>query len=268
MSDRSTRRHLLRTGLALPWAAGMAALSGCFGGAGQPHVLWELWPDDGGSADGPMQPMRVSVAADARRSSLSLVVEGVAAGELYDGTALVFSRSPGMRSRYQHASWTERPALRVARLVQRELQARGGFRDVTLADSGVAPDLMLTLTLVELYHDVPANEMRVELGAALVDWQRRRLVASENWRLAEALASADAAGAAAAAGRAMTRLLDEVVVWVESASAGGEGQRLEATGQRGAGNRSGAAGRRRALAKTPVVPTGTEVRRAGRTAAR
>ncbi|HRO59920.1 MAG TPA: ABC-type transport auxiliary lipoprotein family protein, partial [Burkholderiaceae bacterium] len=169
MNDRSRRRQLLRGGLALPLAAGLAVLSGCFGGAGQPHVLWELQPDGGWKAGDAMQPMRVSAPADARRASLSLVVEGIAAGELYDGTALVYSRSAGMRAHYQHASWTERPALRVARLVQQSLQQRGGFRDVTLADSGVAPDLMLTLTLVEMYHDVPANELRVELGAALVD---------------------------------------------------------------------------------------------------
>jgi len=205
----TTRRLLLRTSLALLPAAG---LPGCFGGAAG-HTWWELEaPGDAGSAE-----------PHAARATLSLVVEGVAAGALLDGAALLYSRSPGMRSPYQQASWAERPATRLARLAQRRLQARGGFRDVSTADSGIAPDLLLTLTLEQLHHDLSgasgaSGTLQLALSAVLIDWRSRRLMATRAFAIEEPVASADAAGAVAAAGRAAAKLLDALAPWVETSA--------------------------------------------------
>lgn len=202
----TTRRLWLRMSLALLPAAG---LSGCFGGAAG-HTWWELEaPGDAGSAE-----------PHAARATLSLVVEGVAAGALLDGAALLYSSSPGMRSPYQHASWAERPATRLARLAQRRLQARGGFRDVATADSGIAPDLLLTLTLEQLHHDLSgaSGRLKLALSAVLIDWRGRRLMATRAFAIEAPVASADAAGAVAAAGRAAAKLLDALAPWVESSA--------------------------------------------------
>jgi len=202
----TTRRLLLRAGLALPATAGLA---GCFGGAAG-HTWWELEaPGDAGSAE-----------PHAARATLSLVVEGVAAGALLDGAALLYSSSPGMRSPYQQASWAARPATRLARLAQRRLQARGGFRDVSTADSGIAPDLLLTLTLEQLHHDLSgaSGRLKLALSAVLIDWRGRRLMATRAFAIEEPVASADAAGAVAAAGRAAAKLLDALAPWVESSA--------------------------------------------------
>lgn len=202
----TTRRMLMRAGLALLPAAGLTA---CFGGAAG-HVWWELAaPGEAGRAE-----------RHEARAALSLVVEGVAAGALLDGAALLYSRSPGMLSPYQHASWAERPAARLARLTQRRLQARGGFRDVSAADSGIAPDLLLTLTLEQLHHDLTgaSGTLRLSLSAVLTDWRSRRLMATRAFAIDEPVASADAAGAVAAAGRAAATLLDSLAPWVEASA--------------------------------------------------
>jgi ABC-type uncharacterized transport system auxiliary subunit len=203
------RRSLLRTGLLLP----AAAMAGCFGGAGRaPHTWWEL---DAPGAPGVAQP-------DPKRATLSLVVEGVAAGSLYDGTSLIYSRGAGMRAPYLYSSWTERPAARLARLAQRRLRARGGFRDVTLAEAGVAPDLLLTLTLDQLDHELTgdAGRLVLALSATLVDWKARRPIAWRRFSAVEPAVTADAEGAVAAASRAATAVLEELSPWVESAAGG------------------------------------------------
>lgn len=211
----TARRALLRVLPAIP-ALGLA---GCFGGGRTPHAWWELDDARAGEA-GRAEP-------DAARASLSLLVEGVAAGALYDGTALLYSRGAGMRAPYQYASWTERPAARLARLARRRLQARGGFRDVSLAEAGTAPELLLTLTLETLHHELPpgsaqgqGGQLRLAVSAQLLDWRARRPLASRAFDLAEPVASADAAGAVQAAGRAVAGLLDALAPWVEASAAG------------------------------------------------
>lgn len=203
------RRSLLRTGLLLP----AAAMAGCLGGAGRAqHTWWEL---DAPGAVGVAQP-------DPKRATLSLVVEGVAAGSLYDGTSLIYSRGAGMRAPYLYSSWTERPAARLARLAQRRLRARGGFRDVTLAEAGVAPDLLLTLTLDQLDHELTGGggQLALVLSATLVDWKARRPLAWHRFSAVEPAATADAEGAVAAASRAAAAVLEELSPWVESKAGG------------------------------------------------
>lgn len=228
--SKAARRSLLRVLPAIP-ALGLA---GCFGGR-TPHAWWEL-DDARAGAAGRAEP-------DAARERLSLLVEGVAAGALYDGTALLYSRGAGMRAPYQYASWTERPAARLARLARRRLQARGGFRDVSLAEAGTASELLLTLTLESLHHELPrgigqgeasgavgnggnggeggaSGVLRLAVAAQLLDWRARRAIASRTFSLAEPVASADAAGAVQAAGRAVASLLDALAPWVEASALG------------------------------------------------
>ena len=224
---RAARRSLLRALPAIP----ALALAGCFGGGRAPHAWWELDDARAGQA-GRAEP-------DAARQRMSLLIEGAAAGALYDGTALLYSRSAGMRAPYQYASWTERPAARLARLARRRLQARTGFRDVSLAEAGTAPDLLLTLTLESLHHELPAGVareghegrgdhgdmasdagmLRLAVAAQLIDWRARRALASQLFSVAEPVTRADAAGAVQAAGRAVADLLDALAPWTEASAA-------------------------------------------------
>ena len=69
-------------------------------------------------------------------------------------------------------------------------------------------------------HTVPdASGGITSLTAMLIDWNTRKPVASRAFAQREATQTVDAAGAVAAADRAVARLLDELVPWVEGAAA-------------------------------------------------
>lgn len=136
---------------------------------------------------------------------------------LYDSDRIVFTPDGASRSYYQYSNWSERPLRRIVALAEARLAARGGFRAVAQTLSGVRGDLVLTLRLDELIHDASpqAGRMRVGIDAELVDWRTRRLVARERFARAAAVDGADARGAAAAANRAVTAVLDGLAPWVE-----------------------------------------------------
>jgi ABC-type uncharacterized transport system auxiliary subunit len=206
----STRRQGLRGLLLVPIAA---AMGGCTGrGAGESPTWWEL--------EVPSSPVRAD--ADPARSGLSLVVEGASAGSLYDGTALLFSRQPGMRSPYQYANWVERPPNRIARLAQRGLLARGGFRDVSAAESGIRPDLLLTLTVEGFQYNLALQPsvFEVVLSVSLMDWRSRRPVASARFSAGEPAPGIGLSAVVTAAGRATARVLDDLAPWVENRASG------------------------------------------------
>lgn len=205
----ATRRWGLLALVAAPVAMSVA---GCAGrGKGESPSWWELDP-------------RVSqgrATPDAARSRLSLSIEGASAGSLYDGTALLFSRLSGMRSPYQYANWVERPPNRIARLAQRSLQARGGFRDVAVAESGLRPDLLLTLTIEGFQYNMAAQPpvFEVTIAASLMDWKHRRLLASNRFPAAEPSPAGDLPMVIEAAGRATARVLEDLAPWVEARAA-------------------------------------------------
>jgi len=196
------RRRLLGALGAAPLAS---ALSGCIGpGQAPAHLYYEL--------DDPGPTARRAKRAGAR----TLLIDGVAANAFLDGTAIAYSRAPGARASYQFASWTERPAVRIARLLGRRLAASGAFADVATATAPVRGDWLLELQLEQLYHDdlAPPGVARIELVAELTDRAARRTIGRRRFAQAEPLAGESAAQAVAAFGRGLSRLLDELERWV------------------------------------------------------
>ncbi|MCZ7559831.1 MAG: PqiC family protein [Burkholderiaceae bacterium] len=218
------RRRLLRALGAMPLAA---ALPGCIGpGQAPAHLYYEL--DDPGAAapratGGGASAGTATAAgnAAARASARTLLVDGVAANAFLDGTAIAYSRAPGARASYQFASWTERPAARIARLLARRLATSGAFADVASATAPVRGDWLLELQLEQLYHDdlAPPGVARIELVAELTGRAARRTIGRRRFAQAEPLANESAAQAAAAFGRALGRLLDEAQDWVVAQAA-------------------------------------------------
>ncbi|MGD9945021.1 MAG: ABC-type transport auxiliary lipoprotein family protein [Burkholderiaceae bacterium] len=200
---RRDRRRLL-TAAAVP-LLGLAA-GGCTNLRGDvpAHVYYEL--------DDQAQPQRDAGPRVERR----LLVTGTAGSTLYDSVGLAYSRAPGARSYYQFASWSEAPAQRVMRLAQRRLAALGVFQDVAGVTSAVRGDWLLELQLDQMYHDdlSPPGNARIDVFAELVDWRERRALARRPFSVREPLAQENAAAAAAAFNRALTRLLDELADWV------------------------------------------------------
>ena len=205
------RRQLV---VALGAAPLVSALPGCVGlGEAPAHVYYEL--DDTAAPARPARAGGGRAAAGAARAR-TLLVAGSAASAFYDSTGLAYSRSAGARAYYQLASWTERPAGRIARLLERRLAARGAFPDLASATAAVRGDWLLELQLEQLYHDdaTPPGVARIELTAELTDWVARRTIGRRRFAQAEPLASESAAQAVAAFERALARLLDDAHGWV------------------------------------------------------
>lgn len=208
----AVRRRLLGVLGAAPLAT---ALSGCIGpGQAPAHLYYEL--DDPGAGVPRVDGHGADAAASASARTRTLLIDGVAANAFLDSTAIAYSRAPGARASYQFASWTERPAARIARLLGRRLTASGAFADVAAATAPVRGDWLLELQLEQLYHDdqVPPGVARIELVAELTDRAALRTIARRRFAQVEPLASESAAQAVAAFGRAVGRLLDEVQDWV------------------------------------------------------
>lgn len=158
-----------------------------------------------------------SRAAAARRdaSAPTLVVLDTATSGFYSTDHLVFGRSAETRGQYQFARWTERPGKRFADLMRARLDRTGGY-NVATPGGYVRGDLLLDTELVEFYHDASSEpgRLRLVLRADLIDLKQRKLVGRHVFEQQVALASFDAAGAAQAANRATSQVLDALTAWL------------------------------------------------------
>jgi ABC-type uncharacterized transport system auxiliary subunit len=188
-------------------------LGGCLGGQNTPATTYFVMTDTA-----PVAPSQASGVI-----GRSLVVAGATEDPFYDAENLVFSREKGSRAYYHFAAWTDRPSRRVASLVQRRLESQGRFASVTSVTSGVNADILLNVSVVELYHDLAVSPAvaRVHLIGEVVDWRSRTLLGRRSFAVALPVASADARSAVDALNRGVTAILDELVPWVEGVATKG-----------------------------------------------
>ncbi|MCU0803943.1 MAG: ABC-type transport auxiliary lipoprotein family protein [Burkholderiales bacterium] len=196
---------------ALAAVVSVLALGGCVGASSVPPRQFFVL-DAPGAAAAPRPTAQLKA---------TLLVAGTTVDSFYDADSLVFSRAAGERQYYQFASWTERPARRIAFLVQRRIEARGGFASVAGLTSGVSGDLLLNVALVDFYHDTAGapSVVRVAIAAELVDARNRVLLGRRVFTATAPLPSDDARGAVAGFDRATAEALDPLVAWVETAAA-------------------------------------------------
>lgn len=185
----------------------LGLLSGCLGGQNTPATTHYVMSDTATGAP----------AQEATTVAKNLVVSGAADDPFYDAENLVFSRERGSRGYYHFAAWTDRPSRRVAALVQRRIETRGRFASVSSITAGVNADLLLNVSVVELYHDLTVTPAvaRVQLIGEVVDWKTRSLLGRRSFSIALPVASADARSAVDSLNRGVTAILDELVPWVE-----------------------------------------------------
>lgn len=166
--------------------------------------------------DGAALPVAV-----ARSNGRELVVAPQPSSSVDDSFSLAFSRQPGQRAAYQFASWSDRPSSRLAQLLVDRLAARRSFGSVALAGRGVAGDLLLNLSVSDFFHDATASPgtARVTIDVELIDRGARKLIARQSFAASAPVSAANSAAAAAALGAASTKVLDDVVAWVESKAA-------------------------------------------------
>jgi len=169
---------------------------------------------------GSVPPLQYYVLADAGRAPETrhaseggrvLLIEPTSVNAFYDSQRLVYSRAPGERAYYQFAAWTERPGRALAQLLSRRL-------DAPLTTAGVRGDLVLRTRLEELYHDASSNpgQVTIEVSAELVDSAGRRVGEPRRFTRSVPTSAENAAGAVAAANRALTEVLDDIAAWYDS----------------------------------------------------
>ncbi len=146
----------------------------------------------------------------------ALLVLDTTATSFYDDESLVFSSTPGTRSQYQYARWTERPGKRFSDLLRARLEAQSGFATVMVAGGQVRGDLLLDTELTDFYHDASTSpgSVRVMLRAELIDMKTHNLLSRKWFERRVTVPSYDAAGAAQGFNLASSGILDDVVAWL------------------------------------------------------
>lgn len=187
--------------------AAACVLAGCVSSGPREAQRYYVLEDAGAS----------SAKAEAARSA-TLLLAPPAVSSFYDTQGIAYSRAPGTRAYYQYHSWTEPPGHRIGELLAARLERSGAFRTVASVTSTVRGDLVLSIYLAELYHDVASapGSARVSLTAELTDPARRALVARRSFSASAPAATYDAPGAVQAFNRALAALLDEVTAWVDA----------------------------------------------------
>jgi len=171
-------------------------------------------------ADSP-KPAAAAAAGPAPRIDRVLLLTAGASQSMFDSDRMVFSADGVSRAYFQYANWTERPVRRLLVLAERRLARSGAFRAVAPSTSGVRGDLLLTLRLDELFYDGSFTPSRttISVHGELIDWRSRTFIARHTFTESVQSFSNDARGAAQAAGKAVTVVLDDLAIWVESAAA-------------------------------------------------
>lgn len=155
------------------------------------------------------------------RNSRVLLIAGSTSQTLFDSERMVFTKDGISRSYYQFANWSDRPARSMTVLAETRLSRIGGFKTVAQSTSAVRADLLLSLRLNELTHDdsISPGVVRLEVTADLLDWRTRELIARRTFAQKVAVSSRDSNGSAQASNRAVTAILDELSLWVDTHTA-------------------------------------------------
>jgi cholesterol transport system auxiliary component len=191
--------------------AACAALGGCtslFGG-GDASPTYFVWRDAGKSAP--------AAAASPR----TLLVAPTATATFYDTQRIAFAPDTATRAYYQLASWTDRPGKRLDVLLLERLLARGAFAGIAATTSGTRGDLVLSATILDIYHDNARQPgvARLRVAVELADRGGRTLLARRTFEQDVPAAAENAAAAVAAFDAAVGRMLDELLPWLEREAA-------------------------------------------------
>lgn len=148
-------------------------------------------------------------AISARRDAV-LAVGQPRARAGFDTARMIWVRQAHGLETYARNRWADTPARMLEPLIRQTLERSGAFRAVV--PHGIAADLRLDTELVRLQQDftVKPSEVRLTLGAQLIDTATQRVIATAEFDETEKCESEDAYGGVRAANRALERLLAKV----------------------------------------------------------
>lgn len=158
--------------------------------------------------------------ASVRQRNERLLVAETESSSWINSRRLLFSDDPKRRSSYQFSTWVEPPPSRFSALLLYRIDRAGLFRSVTGQSSATVGDLLLRTELEEFYHDTAREPgtARVLVRAELVDLKKSVVISRKTFREAVKSKSFDAEGAVEGLTRAVNRICDGIVLWLDSAA--------------------------------------------------
>jgi len=153
-----------------------------------------------------------------RRSSTSLLVRPPEAPVIINSHQLLYSDAPHTRKGYRLASWTEPPPRRIGSLLSNAIREAEIVREVTDQGGFSQPDKALLTTINDFYLDLSSEEKAVvvEIQAELFDLIERKKVGHRTFSRRVPVTSVSPGDAVTAFSGALSGVLDELMVWLDS----------------------------------------------------
>jgi cholesterol transport system auxiliary component len=137
----------------------------------------------------------------------------------FDTPGMAYLLRPNVLSYYADSRWIDTPARMVAPLLVQAMERSGCWRAVVRPPSPADADFRLDtedLVLEQEFFQRPSG-VRLAIRAILVDMRRQSVVATRRFEAREEAPSEDASGGAAAANRAVGRILPALAAWAGEA---------------------------------------------------
>lgn len=135
----------------------------------------------------------------------------------FETSRMVYLKRPHELEYFATNQWADTPANMVAPLLAKSLRRSGLWRDVVLLPSLVQGGYRLDLygfALQQEFFQQPSR-VRVTALAQLVDLKQSTIVGMQRFESIEPAPSENAYGGVVSANRAVARLLDQIVSWLQ-----------------------------------------------------
>ena len=156
--------------------------------------------------------------ASRKEGSATLLVSPPQAKAGFDTTRMAYLlRSHEVRYFAVH-QWADTPGRMLAPILRRDLEQAGTWRAVVQASAAVRSDFRLDVDQLALLQDFTTrpSHIRLTLSAQLVDLKGQQVIGARRFDAIEAATSDAPYGGVEAANRALSKLLDQVVAWIDA----------------------------------------------------
>lgn len=156
--------------------------------------------------------------AGPNRGTATLLVSLPLAQAGFDTVRMAYLLRPHEVRYFAVHQWADQPARMVAAQLRRTLEKAGAWRAVVQAPAAVRSDVRLDVDQLVLLQDFTTHpsHARLTLGAQLVDLKTQQVIGARRFEAIETAPSDDPYGGVEAANRALSKLLDQVVAWVDA----------------------------------------------------
>ncbi len=155
-------------------------------------------------------------SGEKRAAHGTLLISPPQADPGFDTPRMVYLTRPYEVSYYTANQWADTPARMLASLLTYSMEKSGLWRTVVSLPTSIRGDYRLDtqgLILQQEFFQQPSH-IRLALRVQLIEQREQKVIGSKRIEMLENAPSEDAYGGVVAANRAVTKLLDQVAVWV------------------------------------------------------